>query len=278
MSGQESNGVRTRFDLRIACRIGVSRRMIDAPSRSDKPNWLREASTYVVTLCLGVLAAWALHTTVAQPFTIPSSSMEPGLRTGDYILASKYPYGWSAASLPFSVPLGGDRLFGRTPRRGDVVLFRLPRDPRQMFIKRVIGTPGDRVQMIDGIVHLNGRPLPQVRLGSTVDADAPHRRVERVRETLPGRPPYELYDGGRGLGDDTGVFQVPPGALLVIGDNRDNSLDSRWPAEIGVGLAPLRNVVGRGEWIVLSWPPGSSPFKPWTWPQVRRERILQRIR
>jgi len=245
------------------------------PARS---NWLRETTSYVATLCLAILAAWTLHATLAQPFTIPSSSMEPGLRTGDYILASKYPYGWSAASLPFSVPLRGDRVFGRTPKRGEVVLFRLPRDPRQMFIKRVIGTPGDRVQMVDGVVRLNGRPLAQVRLGPTVDADAPERRVERVRETMPGRPPYDLYDGGLGPGDDTPVFEVPADALLVIGDNRDNSLDGRWPPEIGVGLVPLRNVVGRGEWVVLSWPAGSSLFNPFSWSEVRRDRLFQRIR
>lgn len=222
------------------------------------------------------LAAVLFHSVLYQPFTIPSSSMEPTLVTGDYIVVSKFAYGWSRASLPFDLPLFRGRIGGRAPARGDVVVFRLPRDPRQTWVKRVIGLPGDRVQVTGGRVLVNGRALPQTPMGVTWDHDDPTRRVLQVRERQPSGRSYLTYQAGPGRpGDDTGVYVVPAGAYFVMGDNRDNSLDSRWPREIGVGFLPAENIVGKAELVVASWRPGGSWFKPWTWLNLQPDRFLR---
>jgi signal peptidase I len=234
----------------------------------------------VRTVAVALLLAMVLRILLAQPFTIPSSSMEPGLVTGDYIVVSKYAYGWSRASLPFNLPLipGEGRLLGHGPQRGDVVVFRLPRDPTQTWIKRVIGLPGDRVRVTGGVVSVNGVTLRQTAGGLTADVDAPSRQVLSVRETQPSGRTYLTYDGGTGPGDDTGTYVVPAGVYFVMGDNRDNSLDSRWPGSVGVGLLPERNLVGRAELVVGSWRPGAALIRPWTWLDLRGDRFLKRIR
>lgn len=255
----------------------------DAPTevspKPTTPSALHEVFDIVRTVGLGLLAALCLHAVLFQPFTIPSSSMEPGLVTGDYIVVSKYPYGWSLASLPFHMGAPGERLFGRDPARGDVVVFRLPRDPKQTWIKRVIGLPGDTAQVKDGQLFVNGVAWAQTPLGPTQDHDAPWRTVEQVRETQTSGRSYVTYDGGPGLpGDDTRPIIVPQGQYLVMGDNRDNSLDGRFDRSVGVGLLPAGNLMGRAEWIVASWEPGASLFKPWTWVKLQPGRFLRRIR
>lgn len=239
---------------------------------------MREVREFAKALVIGLVLANAIHTLLFQPFTIPSSSMEPGLVVGDYVVASKYPYGWSRASLPFNAPLFAQRLFARSPQRGDVVLFRLPRDPRQTWVKRLIGVPGDTVRVRDGTVFVNGRVLRQTPLGMTDGHDAPWRRVAVVRESLANGRDYLTYDGGPGNpGDDTGEMVVPDDHYLMMGDNRDNSLDSRWPGDVGVGLLPAENIVGRAEIVVASWRPGSGLSRPWTWLNLRSGRLLERI-
>ncbi len=238
----------------------------------------REAVEFVRTIALGLLAAVAIQTVLFQPFTIPTSSMEPGLVTGDYIVVSKFAYGWSRASLPFNPPVGSGRLFGRPPARGDVVVFRLPRDPQASWVKRVIGLPGDRIQVVGGTVLVNGRALPQRAEGLTQDHDSPLRSVLQVRETQPGGRSYVAYDGGPGQpGDDTSEYVVPAGQYFMMGDNRDNSLDSRWPRELGVGLLPAENIVGKAAIVVASWKPGAALWKPWTWLNLQAGRFFQRI-
>jgi len=239
----------------------------------------RDLVDIVRTVGTALAVALALRVVVFQPFTIPSSSMEPGLVTGDYIVVSKLAYGWSRASLPLNPPLFEGRLMGRTARRGDVVVFRLPRDPGQTWIKRVIGLPGDRVQVRAGQVFVNGRPLRQTPMGLTWDQDAPGRRVLAVGERAADGRAYVTYDGGRGRpGDDTGVYVVPSGQYFVMGDNRDNSLDSRWPRELGVGLLPAENLVGKARFVLASWRPDAALLKPWTWLNLRPERFLKPIR
>lgn len=229
-------------------------------------------------VALGLVAATLIQTVAWQPFTIPSASMEPGLQVGDYIVTSKFAYGWSRASLPFNPPVGEGRLFARTARRGDVVVFRLPRDPKQTWIKRVIGLPGDTVQLRGGVVWLNGRPLPQTSTGMAADPDAPQGVVRTVEERQADGRAYVLHDRGPDYpGDDTGVFVVPGGHYLMMGDNRDNSLDSRWPADVGVGLLPAENIIGRAELIVASWKPGAGLFKPWTWFNLRGGRFFRPV-
>ncbi len=239
----------------------------------------REGVEIARTLALALCMALALRIVIFQPFTIPSSSMEPGLVTGDYIVVSKFAYGWSRASIPFNPPIFEARLWGRSPKRGDVVVFRLPRDPQEIWVKRVIGLPGDRVQVVGGRVVVNGQPIPQTQLGVAQDHDAPDRQVLKVRETqLDGRA-YVTYAGAPGgAGDTARPYVVPAGFYFVMGDNRDNSLDSRWPADVGVGFLPAENLVGRAEVVVASWRPGSGPLKPWTWLSFQPDRFFKVVR
>ncbi|TCS16092.1 signal peptidase I [Caulobacter sp. BK020] len=231
------------------------------------------------TVGVALAIALVLRVVLFQPFTIPSSSMEPGLVTGDYIVVSKLAYGWSRASLPLNPPLFEGRLLGRLAQRGDVVVFRLPRDPSQTWIKRVIGLPGDRVQVRGGQVFVNGRGLAQAPIGLMQDHDAPDRPVLAIRERAPNGRQYLTYDGGPGQpGDDTDVYVVPQGQYFVMGDNRDNSLDSRWARELGVGLLPAENLVGKAKFVMLSWRPGASILKPWTWLNLQPDRFLKPIR
>jgi signal peptidase I len=226
-----------------------------------------------------LLIALVLRTIFFQPFTIPSSSMEPGLVTGDYVLVSKYSYGWSRASLPLDPPLPAGRFLFKPPKRGDVVVFRLPRDRRVVYVKRLIGLPGDRIQIWHGMVLVNDRAIPRTPLGEAPDHDDPLRPVERVAERLPGRAPYVTYDAGPGHdGDDTGVYVVPAGHYFMMGDNRDNSLDSRWPRQVGVGFVPADALIGKAQVVLLSWRQGASVFKPWTWFSLQTDRFLHRIR
>ena len=220
-----------------------------------------------------------MQTILFQPFTIPSGSMEPGLLVGDYVVTSKFAYGWSRASLPLNPPLPEGRLFERPARRGDVVVFRLPRDPNQTWVKRVIGLPGDTVRVKDGIVLINGAPLAQTSPQVAPDDNAPGGQVMQSRETTPEGRSYVVNDFGPGYpGDDTGRYVVPAGHYLMMGDNRDNSLDSRWPSDVGVGLLPAGNIVGRAEFIGASWRPGAGLFKPWTWFKVRPGRVFKPVR
>jgi signal peptidase I len=249
-----------------------------APAGAPAKSLRREAAELARSLAIALLIALALHTALFQPFTIPSSSMEPGLVTGDYIVVSKFAYGWSRASFPLDPPLFRGRLFGRGPARGDVVVFRLPRDPQQTWIKRVIGLPGDRVQVQGGVVTVNGQPLARTPLGLVQDHDDPFRVAPLYRETLGGRP-HLTYGGEAGRpGEDTDVYLVPAGAYLVMGDNRDNSLDGRWPAELGVGFLPADNIVGKAELVLASWRPGAALYKPWTWLDLQPGRLLRPIR
>jgi signal peptidase I len=256
-----------------------------APDPST-PTWrayVEMAQSIVCALAIAVV----LRTLLFQPFTIPSSSMEPSLVTGDYILVSKFAYGWSRASLPFNPPLpngvSGGRFGGpfavSGPKRGDVVVFRLPRDPQQAWIKRVIGLPGDRVQVVGGRVLLNGQPLSRTILGTAQDHDAPWRAVLEVREAEPNGRSQVIYSGAPDHeGDDTGVYVVPAGSYFVMGDNRDNSLDSRYPREVGVGFLPAENIIGKAELVLVSWKPGFALAKPWTWLRPQLDRFFHPIR
>jgi signal peptidase I len=206
----------------------------------------------------------------AEPFYVPSASMEPTLLIGDALLASKYPYGYSAASLPIhiDVPETG-RVFGATPNRGDVVVFRWPGDRSQVWVKRVIGLPGDRVQVRQGQVWINGAPasVKPDGVGEAEDDNGASEPARRYVETLPGgvaHPIFKLYDNGRL--DNTPEVTVPPDRLFVMGDNRDNSADSRVSVrDGGVGLLPMDNLVGRVDAIVGSWDLGirSRPITSW---------------
>jgi signal peptidase I len=199
--------------------------------------------------------------------------MEPTLFEGDYIIVSKFAYGWSKHSIPFSPPVLSGRLFERQPHRGDVVVFKTPHDNRTDFIKRLIGLPGDRIQVTRGVLYLNGKAVQRVAAG-TGEATCPGYSLEpnagvaQFRETLPSGKSYKTDDciPDAGTVDNTGVYVVPPGNYFMMGDNRDNSMDSRFSLEDnGVGFVPAENLVGKADFILFSWNRGASLFKPWTW-------------
>ena len=220
------------------------------------------------TVAVALLIALFLRVLLFQPFTIPSASEEPNLYEGDYVIVTKFDYGWSRHSIPFSPALFDGRILSRAPERGDIIVFKLPRDGRTDYIKRLVGVPGDRVQMRQGLLYLNGEPVVrrQVEIVNETGGSGMVRPVARVEETLPGGRRYMTNDFGTGGDlDDTPEVIVPPGHYFFMGDNRDNSADSRLPAEIGVGLVPEANLVGKARLVLLSWSPGASLFKPWTW-------------
>jgi signal peptidase I len=230
-------------------------------------------------LALALVLFLALRSFLFQPFTVPSDSMEPALRAGDYMVVSKFDYGFSRFSAPLALPGPAGRWPARRPRRGDVVVFKLPRDTAVDYVKRLIGLPGDRIRLIHGQVWVNGRPLAQTPLGLVRDPDNPGRIVMQARETNPeGRSYLILREDADHEGEDTGVYVVPPAHYFFMGDNRDNSADSRWPQETGVGYVPAENLEGRVRMVLLSWRPGATILKPWTWLVLNPERFLLPVR
>jgi signal peptidase I len=225
-------------------------------------SWLGAIFSYFVGLALtallvfvvlGFLVALPIRIFLFQPFSIPSGAMKPTMLIGDYFFVSKYAYGYSHFSLPFSPPVFAGRIFAGEPQRGDVVVFRLPKDPSTDYIKRVVGLPGDRIQMIGGLLHINGTPVKRERIEDFIDdenTDAPER-VRQWRETLPNGVSHQTLDlEDNGFLDNTQEFVVPAGHYFMMGDNRDNSTDSRVLSQ--VGYVPFENIVGRAEIIYFS--------------------------
>lgn len=250
-----------------------------APSAARGDSWAGFV-WFIIKLLLIVLV---FRVFVFSPFSIPTESMLPRLMTADYLLAAKWPYGISRHSLPVDLPLPDGRLFGQTPERGDIVIFKHPVDGVD-YIKRVIGLPGDRVAVRDGAVVLNGAAVAQERVddvlvpisANTACASGdiaylpggnPACRYAALRETLPGGRSYVVLDFGSTPADTYAERTVPPGTLFVMGDNRDASLDSRFAAEAGygVGFVPQDLLVGRAAIIVWSTDGSADWALPWTW-------------
>lgn len=245
-------------------------------------------------VALAVLS-WAFRSLVAAPFSIPSGSMLPTLYIGDYLVVSKWPYGFSRYSFPLQFPGFRGRLFEHTPQRGDVVVFRHPAENADL-IKRVIGLPGDTVEVRGGILILNGKPVPRMPLPPydlPISANTPCRVVppavpfaasvgdrsycvfQAFRETLPGGPSFTVLDQTSSPADDFAPTRVPAGHIFLMGDNRDDSLDSRYPtAAGGIGMVPFENVIGRASFTFWSTDGSASYLKPWTWfTALRPDRI-----
>ncbi|WP_020185033.1 signal peptidase I [Methylopila sp. 73B] len=235
----------------------------------------------ILKICAqALLIAIVIRTLAFQPFNIPSGSMEKTLLVGDYLFVSKYAYGYSRYSLPFGPPVGSGRLFGSMPHRGDIAVFKLPTDNSTDYIKRVIGLPGDRVQMLDGVLHINEKAVPKVRIDDYVVTapDGSPQRIPRYRETLDNGVSYEVLDMvENGFLDNTPVYTVPEGRLFMMGDNRDNSTDSR--VQSAVGYVPFENLVGRAELIFFSVERGEAAWAFWRWPwSVRWTRLGTSLR
>jgi signal peptidase I len=257
-----------------------------AASKKEKPGSLLR------TLLGLALFAWVLRSLVVAPFSIPSGSMLPGLYIGDYLLVAKWPYGYGRASFLFGFPPIDGRILGRLPERGEVVVFRGPQGAD--VIKRVIGLPGDTVATRGGQLVLNGKPVPRTPTGNhamPVSANSPCRTVGPVqsqsaaagqclypsfRETLPNGRSYTILEQvDNPAADEFGPVQVPAGMLFLMGDNRDDSADSRYPPALGgMGFVPAEALVGRA-WVTFWSTDGSSSWLlPWTWfTALRPERI-----
>ena len=231
-----------------------------------------------------LLIAIVVRTFLFQPFNIPSGSMIPTLLVGDFLFVSKYSYGYSKYSIPFSPDLFKGRILGSTPKRGDVIVFKLPRDNSTDYIKRLIGLPGDTIQMKEGRLYINGTLVPREPIANvrTEDYYGRDAEVPTYKETLPNGVTHTIIEiqGDTGFNDNTELFKVPANSYFMMGDNRDNSTDSRVPPDQGgVGYVPFENLVGRAELIFFSNGQGEPAWKVWEWPwTVRWNRIFKRVR
>ncbi|WP_033919746.1 signal peptidase I [Sphingomonas sp. 37zxx] len=256
-----------------------------ASGKPTRPEW-QETLIFLVKLALFV---FVIRSFLFSPFVIPSGSMLPRTLIGDYLFVTKWNYGYSRHSLPWSVPLIPGRILASTPERGDVAVFKAPPENKEDWIKRVIGLPGDRVQMRGGQLFLNGTAVPKVRIADFVLPVTPNStcqeyfrdalpdgtqicRYPQYRETLPNGVSYDVLDLGFSPADDTEVYTVPADHLFMMGDNRDDSRDSRFADSIS--FVPMVNLEGKA--VVNFWSTDGSAawLMPWTWPGATRwERI-----
>jgi len=238
----------------------------DTSAAENQDSWWELAKT----LFYALLIALFVRTFFFQPYNIPSGSMESTLLVGDYLFVEKFSYGYSKFSFPFGRLLPSfQRVLVSEPQRGDVVVFALPADPSTDFIKRLIGMPGDRIQMSGGVLYINEKPVPKVRVSDFVEDDSGfEHHIARYRETLPNGKSYLVLDSiPDGPNDDTQPFVVPPGHYFMMGDNRDDSDDSRGI----VGYLPAENLVGKAEFKFFSIDGNKTHWwQFWTWPWAIR--------
>jgi signal peptidase I len=264
---------------------------------AETPSVRHNVAGRIRFLLLLALGAWILRSLIVAPFSIPSGSMLPTMAIGDYLFVAKWPYGYSRYSFPFQIPSFRGRILSSLPERGDVVIFKRPDNQAVDWVKRVIGLPGDTVAVEDGQLVINGKRVARQSegmLGVPVSPNSPCRvaagatpdivridgealcRYPVYRETLPGGRSYRVLDQvDAPTGDHFGPVTVPQGHLLLMGDNRDDSLDSRYSlAEGGLGMVPLDHLVGKATFAFWSTDGSASYWKPWTWfTALRSDRI-----
>jgi signal peptidase I len=254
-----------------------------APSAAKRSEQGGLGETIIVIL-QALAIALVVRTFLFQPFNIPSGSMIPTLEIGDYLFVSKYSYGYSRYSFPFGLPAFQGRILGSAPKRGDVVVFKLPRDNETDYIKRVIGLPGDKIEMKKGRLYINDQMVERepIEKAQTEDLYGHFGPVPTYKETLPGGVTHTIIEiqGDDGFNDNAGPFIVPQGHYFMMGDNRDNSTDSRVPQDQGgVGYVPLVNVEGRAEMIFFSVGEGAAAWEFWRWPwTLRLNRMFHPVR
>ena len=229
------------------------------------------------SILIAIFIALLIRSFIFEPFNIPSGSMKPNLLVGDFIFVSKYSYGFSKHSLPFSIPLIPGKIFSDTPERGDVVVFKTPENNRTDYIKRVIGLPGDKIEIKNGIIFINGSEILRKKLNDFIDTDnkTSNKRVRMYNEYFFNKEINTLDITDNGIADNTQLFNVPENHFFVMGDNRDNSQDSRFIST--VGLIPYENLVGKAQFIFFSLE-NARFLQIWKWPNsIRYERIFQKI-
>ena len=229
------------------------------------------------SILIAIFIALVIRSFIFEPFNIPSGSMKPNLLVGDFIFVSKYSYGFSKHSLPFSIPLIPGKIFSNTPERGDVVVFKTPQNNRTDYIKRVIGLPGDKIEIKNGIIFINGSEILRKKLNDFIDTDnkTSNKRVRMYNEYFFNKEINILDITDNGIADNTQLFNVPENHFFVMGDNRDNSQDSRFLST--VGFIPYENLVGKAQFIFFSLE-NARFLQIWKWPNsIRYERIFQKI-
>ncbi len=247
--------------------------------RREKPQAGESISEWVLTLIYVILIAGGIRSFLIEPFYIPSGSLVPTLLPGDFVVVTKWTYGYSRWSFPFAEPDFSGRIFGSYPKRGAIVVFALPREPSIDYIKRVIGEPGDTVQVTGGELYLNGKEAPRTPDGTYVESandtgQGVPIRVKRYVEHLPDGVNHLIAKATNdGFANNTDLYTVPPGHLFMMGDNRDFSEDSRFLN--AVGYVPIENVIGKGQLIWFSIDLRNPWWEFWFWPvEIRWDRLF----
>ncbi len=236
----------------------------------------------IIVILQALAIALVVRTFLFQPFNIPSGSMIPTLDIGDYLFVSKYSYGYSRYSFPFGFPPFQGRILASPPHRGDIVVFKLPRDNSTDYIKRIIGLPGDKIEMKKGRLYINDQEVPRepIKPVETDDLYGHYGQVPTYTETLPNGVMHRIIEiqGDDGFNDNAGPFLVPPNHYFMMGDNRDNSTDSRVPQDQGgVGYVPFENIEGRARIVFFSVGDGAPAWQFWRWPWTLRVNRLFKV-
>lgn len=246
-------------------------------SEAETQSFGKEMWDLIRVVAEALLIAVVVRTFIFGLVIIPSGSMVPTLLVGDYLYVTKYAYGYSKHSFPYSAAPFSGRIFGTEPKLGDIVVFKAA-DKKTDFIKRLIGLPGDKIQMIDGVLQINGQAVSKVQVADFLETNSfgGSRSVSQYVETLPNGVKHNVLDYGDTRADDTNIFEIPKGHYFMMGDSRDNSNDSRFQDK--VRMVSFEDIIGRADFLLLSLADGSSFLEFWKWPEsLRTDRMFQSL-